>query len=200
MSEALQTYHLPPQTGVGFRLKKGQTLRITDPQGEQVSDLTAFVDGSEGREWLSSGRSIDYADTIYLTTGHVLYSNTSRPLFTITRDDVGRHDFLLTPCSPETFQIIYHNPDYHPSCFENLWRNLETFGIAPHQIPTTLNVFMNVAVHGETGKLTIGPPLSKAGDCIELRAETDLIVGVTACSAELSNNGTFKPIDVQILD
>ncbi len=200
MSEPIQTFHLPPQTGMGFHMKKGQLLRITDPQGEQVSDLTAFVDGSEGREWLSSGRSIDYADTIYLTTGNILYSNDSRPMFTIERDDVGRHDFLLTPCSPETFQIIYNNHDYHPSCFENLWRNLEPFGIAPHQIPTTLNVFMNVQVHSETGKLTIGPPLSRAGDCIELRAECDLIVGVTACSAELSNNGTFKPIDVAVFD
>ena len=26
-----------------------------------------------------------------------------------------------------------------------------------------------------------------------------MIVGVTACSAELSNNGTFKPIDVELL-
>ena len=81
-------------------------------------------------EWLSSGRSIDYANTIYLTTGHVLYSNNSRPMLTIGEDKVGRHDFLLTPCSPETFQIIYDNHEYHPSCFENLWRNLEPFGIA----------------------------------------------------------------------
>ena len=200
MSKPIQTYHLPPQSGVAFRMKRGQILQIIDPSGEQVSDLTAFVDNCEGREWLSSGRSIDYADTIYLTTGHVLYSNDSRPLLTITRDDVGRHDFLLTPCSPETFQIIYHDFDYHPSCFENLWRNLEPFGIAPHQIPTTLNVFMNVMVDGETGKLTIGPPLSKAGDVFEVRAEADLIVGVTACSAEKSNNGTFKPIDVAVFD
>ena len=198
--KAVQTYHLPPQTGIGFRMKRGQILRIIDPQGEQVSDLTTFVDGSEGREWLSSGRSIDYADSIYLTTGDILYSNDSRPMLTITRDDVGRHDFLLTPCSPETFQIIYKNFDYHPSCFENLWRNLAPFGIAPHQIPTTLNVFMNVLVDAQTGKLTIGPPLSKPGDLFEVRAEADLIVGVTACSAEKSNNGTFKPIDVALFD
>jgi uncharacterized protein YcgI (DUF1989 family) len=57
------------------------------------------------REWLSSGRTIDYASTIYLTTGHVLYSNRNRPMFTILADDVGQHDFLQTPCSPETFAI-----------------------------------------------------------------------------------------------
>ena len=88
-------------------------------------------------------------------------------MFTIVADDVGRHDFLLTPCSRETFEIIYKNTDYHPSCFENLWRNLGEFGIAPDMIPTTLNIFMNVQV-GKDGTLKILPPLSKAGDAILL--------------------------------
>ena len=35
-------------------------------------------------------------------------------------------------------------------------------------------------------------------DFIELRAERDLLCGLTACSAEGSNNGTLKPIDHQI--
>ena len=34
----------------------------------------------------------------------------------------------------------------------------------------------------------------------ELRAEMDLVCGLTACSAEGSNNGTFKPIDYLIRD
>ena len=139
------TYHLEPQTGVGFTLDKGQRLRIIDPQGEQVSDLVAFA-RDDKKEWLSSGRSIDYANTIYLTTGHVLYSNRSRPMFTLLEDKVGRHDFLLTPCSPETFQIIYGNHDPHPSCFGNLVQNLAPLGILPDEIPTTFNVFMNVMV------------------------------------------------------
>jgi len=198
-SPPTQRFHLPPQSGLGFTIRRGQTLRIIDPQGEQVSDVTAFAQ-NDPSEWLSSGRSMDYANTIYLSTGHVLYSNRSRPMFTITADTVGRHDFLLTPCSPETFQIIYKNADYHPSCFENLAKNLGPFGIRPDQIPTTFNIFMNVPVNPETGELTIAPPLSRPGDHIDLRAEMDLIVGVTACSAEMSNNYRFKPIDIEVLD
>lgn len=187
---------LEPQTGTAFELAKGQSLTVTDLQGEQVADLTAF-NRADHAEWLSSGRSIDYANTIYLTTGHVLYSNRSRPMFTILQDDVGRHDFLLTPCSPETFQIIYKNDSYHPSCFENLATGLARFGIAPDAIPTTLNLFMNVEV-GPGGELAIKPPLSKAGDTVTLRAEMDLIVGLTACSAEMSNNYSFKPIGYEV--
>lgn len=188
--------HLEPRTGTAFRVRRGDLVRITDPLGEQVSDLVSFA-ADDTAEWLSSGRTIDYANTIYLTTGHVLYSNRSTPMFTIVEDTVGRHDFLLTPCSPDTFRIIYGITEKRPSCFTNLAEHLAPFGIAPDMIPTTLNVFMNVAV-GATGELTIGPPKSRAGDYVVLRAEMDLVVGVTACSAELSNNGSFKPIDVAI--
>lgn len=190
-------HRLAPQTGTGFHLPRSSRLRVIDPVGEQVSDLIAFA-ADDPKEWLSSGRSIDYANTIYLTTGHILYSNRSRPMLTVESDDVGRHDFLLTPCSPETFQIIYQHQGHHPSCFGNLVGGLAEFGIAPDAIPTTFNIFMNVMVAAD-GTLTIDPPRSKAGDSIVLRAEMDLIVGLTACSAEMSNNYSFKPIDYEVL-
>jgi len=188
---------LPPRTGTAFELRKGQELNVIDLEGEQVADLMAFNREDHG-ESLSSGRSIDYANSIYLTKGHILYSNRSRPIFTIIADDVGRHDFLLTPCSRETFQIIYKRDEEHPSCFENLSRSFARFGITPDSIPTTFNIFMNVEI-GSGGTLRILPPLSKAGDSITLRVEMDLIVGLTACSAELSNNYRFKPIGYEIL-
>ena len=187
---------LEPQTGTAFELRAGQELRVIDIEGEQVADLIAF-NRSDKSEWLSSGRSIDYANRIYLTKGDVLYSNRSRPMLTIIEDDVGRHDFLLTPCSPETFQIIYKSNAPHPSCFANLATNLAPFGIAPDSIPTTFNIFMNVEIDGK-GELKILPPRSRAGDSMLLRAEMDLIVGLTACSAEMSNNYRFKPIGYEI--
>jgi len=190
------TCRLEPQTGTAFELTKGQLLRVIDLEGEQVADLIAF-NRADQAEWLSSGRSIDYANRIYLTKGDLLYSNRSRPMFTIVEDEVGRHDFLLTPCSAETFQIIYKNTQAHPSCFHNLASALAPFGIAPDSIPTTFNIFMNVAIDAD-GALRILPPQSKAGDSIVLRAEMDLIVGLTACSAEMSNNYRFKPIGFQI--
>lgn len=192
----LRRLHLDPQTGIGLVVKRGQRLEIVDPCGEQVSDLVAFAE-EDRREWLSSGRTIDYANTIYLTAGHTLYSNRSRPMWTIVEDTVGRHDFLLTPCSPETFAILYKSTGPHPSCFGNLVRSLAPFGITPDAIPTSLNVFMNVDVL-PSGELRILPPRSRPGDHVTLRAEMDLIVGVTACSAELSNNGRFKPIDLRL--
>jgi len=185
-----------PQCGTAFELAAGHTLRVIDPDGEQVADLIAFSRASPD-EWLSSGRTLDYNNTIYLTTGHVLYSNRSTSMLTIVEDTVGRHDFLYTPCSPETFSIIYKTTGHHPSCFENLAGALRPYGIAPDRIPTTFNIFMNVDVAPD-GTLAIHPPRSKPGDSITLRAEMDLVVGLTACSAEMSNNYRFKPIEFAI--
>jgi len=187
---------IEPQSGKAFELRRGQLLRVIDPCGEQVSDLIAFASDDQV-EWLSSGRTIDYNNTIFFTSGHALYSNRSRVMLTIGRDTVGRHDFLYTPCSPETFTLLYNHEGPHPSCFENLSRCLADFGVPPDDIPTTFNIFMNVEVAPDGG-LAVRAPRSKPGDYIELRAEMDLIVGLTACSAEMSNNYRFKPIDFEI--
>jgi uncharacterized protein YcgI (DUF1989 family) len=189
---------IPARTGAGFLLRRGEKLRVIDPEGEQVADLMAF-DAADTRAWLSSGRTIDYANRIYPRTGDILYSNRSDPMLEIVEDTSGGHDFLLTPCCREMFSKLYGIDEPRPSCYDNLRINLEPFGIEGDRIPTTLNVFMNVRPDGETGELTIGTPTSKPGDSTTFLAHRDLIVGLTACSAEKSNNGTFKPIDFEIL-
>jgi len=186
------------QTGAAFTLKKGQKLKVVDPQGEQVSDMVLF-NTQDIREKISSGKTLDFEETILITKGNFLWSNRGRKMMEILEDTNGRNDFLLAPCSPETFQIMYNNPEYHPSCFENLYTNLEKFSIQPDDVPTAFNIFMNVQFAAD-GKLSVDPPLSKAGDYVIFQAQMDLIVALTACSAEDSNNGSFKPIHYEILD
>ncbi len=185
------------QKGVAFTLRRGDMLKIIDPKGEQVSDMVLF-NAEDKREKLSSGKTLDFENTILITQGHHLWSNRSKKMMEILEDTNGRNDFLLAPCSPETFQIIYNNPEYHPSCFENLYTNLEQYGIFPDDIPTAFNIFMNVQFAPD-GELTVAPPLSKAGDYILMKAKMDLIVGLTACSAEQSNNHAFKEIQFELI-
>jgi uncharacterized protein YcgI (DUF1989 family) len=170
---------------------------VIDPEGEQVSDLVAY-NADDVAEYISSGRSIDYAGRLYLTTGDILYSNRSAPMLTIVHDDVGRHDFTLTPCSKDTFRIIYGDTEPHHGCQGNLERALAPFSITSDAIPIAFNVFMNVSINSETGEIKVLPPLSKAGDCTRFRAEMDLIIGLTACSAGQSNNFRYKPIHYRI--
>ncbi len=197
MTDRTTRRRIAPQSGAAFELGQGDVLRVLDPCGEQVSDLFAFK-ADDHDCMLSSGRSLDYASRIYLTTGDTLYANDSRPMFSIVGDTVGRHDFLLTPCSQEMFEILYGHRGHHPSCFENLYTAFAPYGIARSRISTTFNIFMNVTV-GADGTVAVRAPTSRAGDYIELRAEMELVCALTSCSAEQSNNGTFKPIDYEIV-
>ncbi len=186
-------HEIAPRSGVAFTVDAGQRLTVIDPHGGQVADLLAYNRGDVG-EALSAGRTIDYASRIYLSTGDPLYSNRSSVMLDIVEDEVGRHDFLLTPCSKEMFRIIYGDTDPHRGCFGNLAAALAPYGVAEDMIPTAFNIFMNVPVDGETGEIKVLPPLSKAGEKIVFEARMDLVIGLTACSALQSNGGSFKPI------
>lgn len=183
---------IEPRHGISLILKKGEKLKVTDLEGEQVSDFFCF-NLHNHNEYLSSGRTLDYMSKIYLTEGDVLYSSHSRPMVKIVADQVGRHDFLLTPCSQDTFRIIYGDKNPHHGCEGNLQRAFADHGIKLEALPNTFNIFMNVVLD-EKGGITVLPPTSKAGEFIVLEAMEDLIVGLTACSALQSNNGSFKPI------
>jgi uncharacterized protein len=189
---------IPPQSGTAFHLKKGQRLKIIDPQGQQVSDMVLF-NAEDPREKISSGKTLDFEECIQITKGNFLWSNRSNHLAYIEEDTNGRNDFLVAPCCKKTFEIMYEHEGYHSSCKENLENALASYDIQPDDIPTAFNVFMNVQYDAQ-GNLSVLPPTSKAGDHLVIRAEIDLLVGLTACSAEDSNGGSFKPIAFEIID
>ena len=184
------------QSGVAFTLKKDDILTVIDPMGGQVSDMVLF-NAKDYKEKLSSGKSLDFEECMLLTKGHNLWSNRSQKMMHILEDTNGRNDFLLAPCSPETFKIMYNYKGEHPSCLGNFQQHLKPYGIGVDDIPTAFNLFMNVQFDTR-GKLSVNPPTSKAGDYIRLQAQMDLLVGLTACSAEDSNGGSFKPIHYYI--
>lgn len=189
---------LAPQTGAAVVLSPGDRLTLLDPCGEQVSDLY-LASTDDPAEVFSSGRTTDYGNTVYVSTGSRLWSNRSRVLADVVEDTVGTHDLTLTPCSQATFDILY--PDLggaaHPSCFANLVGALEPHGVEADRIGVTLNVFMDVWTDKQ-GELHIDPPPSRPGDRFTIEARVPIVAGITACSAEKSNNGTCTPIDIRV--
>ena len=189
---------IPPQHGAAVVLDAGDELTIVDPLGEQVSDLYPVL-RDDPTEQFSSGRTIDYGNSLYLSVGSTLYSQHSRALAEVVEDTVGVHDMTLTPCSQATFDLLY--PEIggapHRSCHANLVEALTPHGVAAGSIGTTLNVFMDVWTDDD-GELHIDPPPTTPGDRFTIRALAPLVVGTTACSAEKSNNGQCTPIDYAV--
>ena len=188
---------VPAGGGVPLRMKRGERLRLVDPNGGQSGDLMAF--STDGRHRMSNGRTFDYAGKLFLTTGDVIWSNLSEPMWTIVDDQVGRHDFLYASCSLEMYRKQYGVTGYHANCHDNLCQGLRQLGLQPDPLPTSFNFFMSVNVAPD-GKLSFDPPRSRAGDSLELRAEMDLAVVVTACPASACNGGAApRPLAFEVV-
>jgi uncharacterized protein len=188
---------IAPGSGAGVKLARGEHLRLIDIEGGQTGDLMAFsLDGSER---LSNGCSFDYNGKVLLSTGDALWSNRSNKMLTIVADDVGRHDFLYASCSLEMYRMQYGVTDYHPNCHDNLLAALRELGITPDSLPTAFNFFLSVDVLPD-GRLAFGPPRSRPGASMTLRAEMDLAIALSACPTSTCNGGAPpRPLGYEIL-
>ncbi|MFN2450192.1 MAG: DUF1989 domain-containing protein [Candidatus Baltobacteraceae bacterium] len=185
---------LPAQSGAAGLLGRGARLRVVALHSEQVADIALF-NAADPRDAFSAGRTIDYNESTRLACGTTLYSQRSTPIARVVEDTCGAHDMLLAPCSMEMF--ARRGQPAHPSCFTSLCRALREFAVDPDSLVATINVFMDVRVHRD-GRVTIHPPPCRTGDMFTIEALTDLVFGISACSSELTNNGSCKPIAYEI--
>lgn len=184
------------QSGRAFYLLKDQILKVITPNGFQVADFFC-IDPYNLNESFSAHRTLDYNDSIYPTSGSLLYSNRSNVMAEIVEDTSGCHDLLMPPCSLRMFQIVAKNEDYHPSCSENLANSLAPYGVSEDLISGSLNIFMNVKVSSD-GAVKINPSTAQPFDYVRIKAHRDLLVALTSCSHEETNNMQFAPIYYEI--
>lgn len=189
--------HIAKQSGTAFTVAAGERIRVIDPEGEQVADFVAF--GCPDRALrLSTDQTRDVARTLFVTTGHGLYSPGGERLLTIVADEVGRHDLLYPWCRPELYRRLW-GEENHPNCRDNLLAALAPYGVSEAELPMPFNIFQHVVIHSD-GRMEVRRPLSKPGNSILLRAERDLLVAVSACSVVKSacNGYNPTPIDIEI--
>jgi urea carboxylase-associated protein 1 len=174
-------------------VRTGQILRIVDLEGRQAVDFLCYS-AADPTERYNAADTMKYAGTIFLTTGHGLYSGLGRRLFTIVRDTCGRHDTIGGCCSAESNRLRYQ-VESSPNCRDNFLRALGRFGLGPKDIVANVNFFMNVPV-GPDGAMAIVDGVSKAGDYVDLRADMDVLAAVSNCPQIYNpcNGGRPTPI------
>jgi urea carboxylase-associated protein 1 len=188
---------LRPRGKLARAVEKGQVVRIIDLEGQQVGDFIAFNRHNlDEKFWISN--TIRLNKTVYLTRGHVLYSELSNPMFTLVEDTCGRHDLLAGSCNAEIDRVRY-GVDHHFGCVENFVAALAPYGLARKDVPMSLNIFMNCPVQPD-GSWEIAEPVSKPGDFVDLRAELDCLIALSNCPQDLNpcNAGELKPLKVVI--
>ena len=187
---------IPPGEPWGRVVKAGQVLRIVDLQGRQAVDFLCY-NAADPSERYNAADTMKYAKTIFLTTGHGIYSDMGRRLFTILEDTCGRHDTIGGCCSAASNELRYGTKET-PNCRQNFLRALEPFGLGKKDIVANLNWFMNVPVDAD-GAMAIVDGVSKPGDHVDLRADMDVLAVISNCPQTRNPCNGFNPTPIRVV-
>ncbi len=181
-------------------IKKGQTMRILDLEGNQAAD-TLFYDVNDPENRYSASDTIQRQGALYLSTGTELISSEGDVLLRITADTCGRHDTLGGACSRESNTMRYaHDKEHMHACRDSFLCGIQHWGpdFGKRDITCNINFFMNVPVTPE-GKLTFEDGISAPGRYVEMVAERDVMCLISNCP-QLNNpcNG-YNPTPVQVI-
>ncbi|TMB75012.1 MAG: urea carboxylase-associated family protein [Deltaproteobacteria bacterium] len=205
--EKINEVHVPHNTGWAGELKQDQVIRIS---------ATTTVDfvclrRQNLRERFDQARTKVYNMKLFITTGDKLMGRNNQHMMTILADGFkeGTHDLQKGMCSGYRFQLAKQEGrlgEYYPrqineipdhGCYENLSKALAPFGIIPEDIPSPFNLNQHMKIDGVTGRMEHTQVRPKPGNYMELRAEIDLLVALSACP-DLPVGG--QPVDVLIYE
>ncbi len=182
-------------------VKKGETFRILDLEGNQAAD-TLFFNADDPHERYSACDTIREQGNVFLTSGTVLLSDFCRPMLTVTADTVGRHDTLGGACATESNTVRYALEKFAMhACRDSFLLAVaenEHYGLDKRDIAHNINFFMNVPVTAEGG-LTFADGLSAPGKYVEMRAEMDVIVLISNCPQLNNPCNAYNPTPVEVL-
>lgn len=182
-------------------VKRGETLRIVDLEGNQAAD-TLFFNADDPYERYSATDTIREQGNVYLGPGSVLLSDLCHPLMTITADTVGRHDTLGGACATESNTVRYalEKKSMH-ACRDSFLLGVienEQYGLTKRDIAHNINFFMNVPITADGG-LTFADGVSAPGKYVEMRAEMNVIVLISNCPQLNNPCNAYNPTPIEVL-
>ena len=180
------------------RVKRGQTLRIVDLEGNQAVDFLIYA-AEDDAERYSAQDTVSAQGNIFLRTGSVLRSNEGRPMMTITGTSVDYHDTIGGACSCESNTLRYgHHTKSQHSCVDNFLDANIRVGRGKRDMVSNINFFMNVPVEAD-GALGIVDGISAPGLTVDVRAEMDVDVVVSNCPQINNPCNGFNPTPVRMI-
>jgi urea carboxylase-associated protein 1 len=182
-------------------VKKGQTVRILDIEGNQAAD-TLFYSAKDPAERYSATDTIREQGNVYLTAGSVLMSNDCNPMLKIVADTCGRHDTVGGACATESNTVRYALEKKCMHACRDSWllaiAEKPELGLTKRDITHNINFFMNVPVTPEGG-LSFADGISGAGKYVELEALMDTIILISNCPQLNNPCNAFNPTPVEVL-
>lgn len=216
--EKVGSISIPARTAGCIDVPKGHVFRILSVEGPQVGDLNLWsADNLDERFYSGKTRALHGT---HLSTGDRLWSSfpNLRAMATIIHDTLdwygfdafggSVHDVIGTRCDPYTHNLLAGG-QYHYCCHSNLTRALaDHSGLslkeAERHVHDVMNVFMCTGFTRDTGQYFMKASPVRPGDHLDLFAEIDLIVGLSACpggdcgSDHSSDVAACYPLEIEV--
>ncbi|WP_315786467.1 MULTISPECIES: urea amidolyase associated protein UAAP2 [unclassified Bradyrhizobium] len=197
LGRIVYAFDIPAEQPWSRVLKRGQTLRIIDSEGEQAVDALIYV-AEDTAERYSAQDTLRVQGSAYLELGTRLISNRGRVMARITADTCGRHDTSAGCCSCESNAVRFGEATrYLHACRENFILELSRHGLTKRDIVSNLNFFMNVPIE-PSGNFTVLDGPSAPGNYVDVTAEMDVLFVISNCPQVNNPCNGFDPTPIRV--
>ena len=191
-------YLVPAEKPWSGIVRKGQTIRIIDSEGQQAVD-TLFYRADDFSERYSGQDTLRVNGNAYVGLGTKIVSSEGNVMLTVTADSCGRHDTSAGACSCESNTVRFgHDTKYLHACRDNFVLEVTRHGMSKRDIVPNINFFMNVPIE-PSGQMTIVDGLSAPGDHVEMRAEMDVLCVISNCPQINNPCNGFNPTPIRVV-
>lgn len=187
--------NIPGGWHANFALRRGQVLRILNPQATPGVSLFAW-NADDTAERYNAGDTVKIQWSAELRKGRLLYSDMGRVMLALIEDSSGAHDTLIGGSSATSNEQRYGDASLR-NTRDNLVLAAGKLGLARRDIGPCVTFFAPVVTdakgrfHWQDGRI-------RAGDFVDLRAEMNLQIAISNCPHPLAP-GAYSPQSIEAI-
>jgi urea carboxylase-associated protein 1 len=198
VSTAICVMDIPAERPWSRVIKRGQTLRIVDSEGQQAVDALLYCE-QDTSERYSTQDTLRSQGSAYIELGTRLMSNRGRVMAHVSADSCGRHDSSAGCCSCESNAVRFGEATrFQHACRENFILELSKYGMTKRDIVANLNFFMNVPIDPD-GKFTVVDGISAPGNYVDVTMDMDVIFVISNCPQVNNPCNGFDPTPIRVM-
>lgn len=200
VEDAVYDTVVPAGDGWMHPLKKGQTLRIVDLEGNQGLDFLCY-DLHNPEDHYSATQTIVRQKKLYINAGTVLVTESGKELLKIVADTCTCHDTMGGACATESNTVRYgHHTLHMKTCRDTFLMEISNYAdkYSKVDLVPNVNLFAQILKLPD-GRFEFLDGISAPGSYIEFEAVNDTMILISNCPQINNPCSGFKPTPNRLL-
>jgi urea carboxylase-associated protein 2 len=174
-ADVIDREEVPPGWYTTVRMRRGEALRIVDTTGRSSVSLIGWC-LRDTSERLNCADTAKIQWSAALSKGRVLFTDMGRIFLSLIEDTSGAHDLLVGGSTPQSTETR--------NTQDNFLAAAAKLGLGLRDLHPCVTFFAPVSLD-EKGRFRWTEGAKKAGDFVDLRAESDLVLVLSNCAHPL---------------